>query len=154
MVNCSVVKKLMVLGKWPYLMVFGQMTFSLGCLPAASQLASARHLPKPLKITFALSSINCYEVKTPKIVNGKRANVFICLSSINRPYSLHSMICTTDIPRAHLSCCVTVTHSPGSEPWRASIIYKTKIVQWYMSFLIFSSRVMINFLSGWTFHTA
>ena len=85
MVNCSVVKKLMVLGKWPYLMVFGQMTFSLGCLPAASQLASARHLPKPLKITFALSSINCYEVKTPKIVNGKRANVFICLSSINRP---------------------------------------------------------------------
>ena len=84
MVNCSVVKKLMVLGKWPYLMVFGQMTFSLGCLPAASQLASARHLPKPLKITFALSSINCYEVKTPKIVNGRTANVFICLSSINR----------------------------------------------------------------------
>ena len=85
MVNCSVVKKLMVLGKWPYLMVVGQMTLSLGCLPAASQLASARHLPKPLKITFALSSINCYEVKTPKIVNGRTANVFICLSSINRP---------------------------------------------------------------------
>ena len=66
-------------------MVFGQMTFSLGCLPAASQLASARHLPKPLKITFALSSINCYEVKTLKIVNGRTANVFICPSSINRP---------------------------------------------------------------------
>ena len=89
MVNCSVVKKLMVLGKWPYLMVFGQMTFSLGCLPAPSQQAPARHLPKPLKIMFALSSINCYEVKALKIVNGRTANVFICPSSINRPsYSL------------------------------------------------------------------
>ena len=56
---------------------------SLGCLPAASQLASARHLPKPLKITFALSSINCYEVKTPKIVNGRTAKVFICNERLN-----------------------------------------------------------------------
>ena len=105
MVNCSVVKKLMVLGKWPYLMVVGQMTLSLGCLPAASQLASARHLPKPLKITFALSSINCYEVKTPKIVNGRTANVFICLSSINRPICACVVVFAT--LRAQLSCLRT-----------------------------------------------
>ena len=83
----------MVLGKWPYLMVVGQMTLSLGCLPAASQLASARHLPKPLKIMFALSSINCYEVKALKIVNGRRANMLICPSSINRPIFVNLLSC-------------------------------------------------------------
>ena len=91
-------------------MVVGQMTLSLGCLPAASQLASARHLPKPLKITFALSSINCYEVKTPKIVNGRTANVFICLSSINRPRFLlvpyfNALISSKVIRPFHLLFC-------------------------------------------------
>ena len=63
MVNCSVVKKLMVLGKWPYLMVVGQMTLSLGCLPAASQLAGA--------------------------VNGRKANEDVCRSSINYFWGLY-----------------------------------------------------------------
>ena len=40
------------LGKWRYLMVFGQLTFSLGCLPAASQQASTRQLPKPLNMAI------------------------------------------------------------------------------------------------------
>ena len=76
------------------------MTFSLGCLPAASQQASTRHLPKPLKIMFALSSINCYEVEALKMVNGRRANLLICRSSIDGPirhslftlFSFQSMI--------------------------------------------------------------
>ena len=124
MVNCSVLKKLMVLGKWPYLMVFGQMTFSLGCLPAASQLASARHLPKPLKITFALSSINCYEVKTPKIVNGRRANVFICPSSINRPRFHFSSSYVPSNERAPINALNYIFPSTGMDFLCAPILMK------------------------------
>ena len=52
------------------------MTFSLGCLPAASQQASTRHLPKPLNMAIC-----------PKpLINGRRQTSSFAFLPLTAPY--------------------------------------------------------------------
>ena len=65
--------------------VFWKNDFQLGLFACIQPAGIRQVLPKLLKITSVLSSINCYEVKALKIFNGSVANMLICHSSINGP---------------------------------------------------------------------